>query len=141
MAATATKLSAGPVMAAIYAALNVTAITTTLACGVYDDVPRDAAFPYIHLSTPSGIPWDTFGSAGKQRVLQVHIYSTYEGGTEANSIADKVMELLQYQALSVSGHTLCGLQYESDTDASYEDDGGVKVVHRVVSFRVTVQEA
>ncbi|OFW37652.1 MAG: hypothetical protein A3J29_06155 [Acidobacteria bacterium RIFCSPLOWO2_12_FULL_67_14b] len=143
--ATTTKTATGPVLTAIYNALNVAAITTTLGCGVYETViPQNVALPYLRISTPSGLPWDTFGAAGKERVVQVHVFAStaaYESGYQVNAICDKVVELLQDQALSVTGHSLAGLRYEQDTEGADEDVDGVQIVHRVVSFRVHVIEA
>lgn len=142
--ATTTKTATGPVLTAVYTALNVAAITTTLGCGVYESViPQGTAFPCLRISTPSGLPWDTFGAAGKERVVQVHVFAStaaYESGFQVNAICDAVMLLLQDQALSVSGHLLAGLRYEQDTEGADEDVEGVQIVHRVLSFRVHVIE-
>ena len=138
--ATTTKSGAGALLAAVYTALNVTAITTTLGCSVHDSVPQTQTFPYLRISTPAGLPWDTFGKAGKTRVLHVDIFSQYRGRLEVQNIMDKTIELLQYQALSLSGHTLVNLAYEQDIDANDEDIVGVKTAHKVVMFRVHFQE-
>lgn len=142
--ATTTKTATGPVLTAVYDALNVAAITSTLGAGVYETMaPQRATFPYVLITTPSGVPFDTFGTAGKERVVQVHVFGSsaaYESGTQVNALCDTVVELLQDQALTVSGHTLTGLRYDQDIDAAAEDVGGLVILHRVVSFRVHVQE-
>ena len=38
-----------PLQQAIFTALNVSAVTSDLSCGVYDDVPQNATYPYIAL--------------------------------------------------------------------------------------------
>jgi len=143
--ATTTKTATGPVLTAIYVALNVAAITSTLGCGVYETVlPQGVAFPCLRISTPSGVPWDTFGAAGKERVVQVHVFAStavYESGFQVNALSDQVIALLEHQALSVSGHTLAALQYEQDTEGADEEVDGVQIVHRVLSFRVHVIES
>jgi len=142
--ATTTKLATGPILTAIYTALNVAAITSTLGCEVYETVvPQGAVLPYLRISTPSGIPWDTFGAAGKERVVQVHVFAStavYESGFQVDAICDQVVALLQHQALAVTGHTLASLQYEQDTDGADEIIDGVLIVHRVVSFAAHVIE-
>lgn len=142
--ATTTKTATGPVLTAVYTALNVAAITSTLSCAVYETLaPQNATFPYLVVSTPSGSPWDTFGAAGKERVVQVHVFAStaaYESGFQVNAICDAAMLLLQDQALSVSGHLLASLRYEQDTDGATEDVEGVAIVHRVVAFRAHVIE-
>lgn len=142
--ATTTKTAAGPVIDAIYDALNVAAITaappTGFSCGVYDDVPQTAAFPYLRISTPTGIPFDTFGTAGKERTVQVSVFSQYEGTKEAHDILDKVVQLLNHQALAITGHTTVLIDYEQDGGGAEEDVNGVKTVHTWARFRVIVQE-
>ena len=143
--ATTTKLAAGATLTAVYGALNVVAITTTLGCSVFERVvPQGSRPPYLRVSTPSGVTWDTFGKAGKDRIVQVHVFGStrdYESQTQVNSICDKVVELLQHQAITVSGHTLCSLAYENDTDGADEEVLGEQIVHRVISFRAHMQEA
>lgn len=142
--ATTTKTATGPVLAAIYAALNVASITSTLGCGVYETVvPQGSAFPYLRIATPSGVPWDTFGAAGKDRMVNVHVFGTTDtvlSGSGVNAICDQVVLLLQDQALSVTGFTLASLRYEQDIDGASEEVGGVQILHRVLMFRVFVIE-
>lgn len=140
MATTATSAE-GEVMAAIGAALDVAAITTTLGCAVHDDVPQAPTYPYIRFESPTGVPWDTFGQAGKERMVWVHVFSTYAGGLEYRAIVAKVIQLLQDVALSVSGHALARLRYEEDVNGADEDNGGVKVKHKIVMFRMNVLES
>lgn len=141
--ATSVTTARGQLLEAVFTALNVAAITSTLSCGVYDDdaETQGVAFPFLRISTPSGSPWDTFGAAGKERVLQVSVFSQAGGGIEAQNILDAVMLLLNNQLLSVSGHVTCGLQYEQDGDGSDEVIAGVKTIHKWVDFRVHLQES
>lgn len=143
--ATTLQTGTGAILTAVYTALNVTAIVTTLNCTVYETVvPQNVSYPFLRISTPSGTPWDTFGAAGKERVVQVHIFAStanYESGFERDAISDKVISLLQHQALSVTGHTLAALQYEQDTEGADEEVDGVLIVHRVLSFRAHVIES
>lgn len=143
--ATTTKTAAGAVLTAVYNALNVAALTTVLGAGVYETMaPQGAAFPYVLITTPSGVPFDTFGRAGKERVVQVHVFASgavNESGTQVSAISDKVVELVNHQALTVSGHDLVKIQYEQDTDAAPEDVNGIQIMHRVVSFRAHLQES
>ena len=140
MATTATTAKS-ELLAAIGTALNVASITTT--CGVYDndDDTQGVAFPFLRISTPTGVPWDTFGAAGKERTVQISVFSQYAGGLQAQQILNQVMVLLQDVSLSVSGHTLNGLRYESDGDGADEVIDGVKTLHKWIQFRVHVTEA
>jgi hypothetical protein len=141
MATTATTASGG-ILAAVYTALNVAAITSTLSCGVYDEdhTPQDAAFPYLRFSIPSGIVWDTFGAAGKESTVQISVFSQYRGGIEAQNILDKAITLLQDVAHSVTGHTLAGFRLEQFGNGADEIIEGKKTIHKWAQFQVNVIE-
>lgn len=141
MATTATTGS-GEILAAVFTALNVSAITSTLSCGVYDDdaSTQDVAFPFLRIGITAGIPWDTFGKTGKDADLQVSVFSQYRGGLEAQDIQKQVIVLLENVALSVSGHSLARLQMETYGDGADELINGVKTIHKWLRFQVNVIE-
>lgn len=69
---------------------------------VYDDVPEDAALPYITLG---GFTCKTNGA--KQTdisdvSLQIHIWSEYEGKLEVNEIANDIITILSAVKLDLS---------------------------------------
>jgi hypothetical protein len=146
-----TAKSAVPaVWAAVYAALNVSAITTTLACAVYDHVPQPPAFPYLRVQSPTETRLDTMTKAGKDITLQVHVFSTsdaYEGAGQAQAIASKVSELLNYPSvttspfdLTASGFDCLMCRPEELIDEGDENVGGVTIKHYVQMVRVWVME-
>ena len=128
---------------AIFTALDVASITTTLGCGVYDQVPQPPTFPYLRVSAPTETRQDTFGKAGKDCTIQVHIFTAsdgYEGGPRAQAILSQVIALLHYVAFSVSGHDLLACQYEQGIDAGDDDVNAQLVKHYVATFRIQVME-
>lgn len=139
--ATTTKTSAKEVLAAIYAALNVASITSTLGCKVFDDVPQSVAFPYLRISSPNAQTWDTFGAAGKQRTVTIAVFTQYSGQYKAIQICDQVIVLLEHVSLTIASHVTCGVQYETDGEGADEVIAGKRVEHRFVQFTVTVQES
>ena len=130
----------GPISVAVYAALNVPALTTTLSCGVYDDVPRGAAFPYVRIAGETEVRLDTMGQAGKSCTLQVHIFSQHQGDQEAQAIASQVIALLHYQSLTVSGYELIAVQHDQTLNAGDETVNGLATRHYVVLFRIEVMQ-
>ena len=141
MATTATTGS-GEILAAVFTALNVSAITSTLSCGVYDDdaSTQDVAFPFLRIGITAGIPWDTFGKAGKDIDCQVSVFSQYRGGLEAQNISNQVIVLLQDVPLSISGHALAGFRLETLGNGADELINGVKTIHKWLRFQVNVVE-
>lgn len=89
---------------AIYAALNgnLTAIGGGNA-PVYDDVPADAAYPYVVLDGQSVIPQDGLVRRRETRPVNGSIWSTYRGQREVLEILGQVYTLLDRQRLSLGG--------------------------------------
>lgn len=138
----ANKTSAKEILTATFTALNVNGLTTLLsATGVVNDFPLDPGFPFVRVESPSGERWDTFGKAGKERVVDIHVFSQYRGDLEAIDIQDKIVDLLHYVGHSVSGHALARYQYDGDLDGADEVIQGTVTRHKIVRFKVNVQES
>ena len=103
---------------------------------IYDAVPQDAVFPYAVLGPAAGKPWDTKTTDGMEATLEVHTWSRYAGMKEAKDIMAAVLDALDNQALSVSGHTLVNLHFES-SQTSLDKDGITR--HGVQKFRAVTQ--
>lgn len=135
-------LALSPVAAAVYGALNVSALTTLVTAGVsvYDDVPQGATFPFVLVEVRER-EMRGFGTGSLPEVeLRAHAYSTFAGKAEAQSIAAKVVELLKDQALSVSGYTQCGrVFYDETVDVGDSEINGVKCHELVAMFRIYVE--
>jgi hypothetical protein len=136
MSATASTTFRTTVQAAFFAALNVSAITSTLSCGVYgaDQSTQNARFPFLRISTPSGIGWPTVGRAGRRRIVQVSVFSQDQSGSQANAILDKVMELRPYQTVTTEDEI-------QDGDGAEEVINNVRTFHKWVQFPVHLQES
>ena len=71
---------------AIYSALNVTAITTTLSCGVYDEVIEGNTYPFITLGEETTIDYSTKTETGGETTVNIHIWSRYKGSKQTKEI-------------------------------------------------------
>jgi hypothetical protein len=135
-------LALGPVSVGVYAKLNVSGLTALVSSRIYDDVPRNPTFPLVWYEVQEAQDLRGFGTGGLPEIeLRVHVFSAYEGAKEAQSIGQKVIELLRDQALTVSGYTQAGLVFYDRTvllaDQAIE---GVKVRELVAMFRIYVEE-
>jgi hypothetical protein len=87
---------------------------------VYDWVPENPTKPYIQVTTPTELPFDCFGctdiQAGQRVTFTVHIWSTYRGSKETKEIAAHINDLLDHQALTVSGYDHIITQNTMTTD-------------------------
>lgn len=116
----------------IYSALNVSAITTTLSCGVYDEVVEGNSYPFIALGEETAIDYSTNNLVGAETTINIHIWSQYKGSKETKNIMDKIHDLLHDVSLSVSGVNLINLRFEF-SDIMRDPDGITR--HGVMRFR------
>lgn len=116
----------------IYTALNVAAITTTLNCGVYDEVVEGNSYPFITLGEETAIDYSTNNLVGAETTINIHIWSRYKGSKQTKEIMDKVHDLLHDVSLTVSGVNLINLRFEY-SDIMRDPDGITR--HGVMRFR------
>ena len=116
----------------IYSALDVSAITTTLACGVYDEVVEGNSYPFITLGEETAIDYSTNNLVGAETTINIHVWSRYKGSKQTKQILDKIHDLLHDVSLTVSGVNLINLRFEY-SDIMRDPDGITR--HGVMRFR------
>jgi hypothetical protein len=129
---------------AIYGAINVTAVTTTLGYAVYDHVPQTVPSKYVRMQSPTAEPLRAMGNLGGNATIQLHVFTagdTYHGAGSTQAVVSKLVELLEGASLSLSGFTMHGVLYENEFDAGDEDVNGITYKHYVVAFRVYARAA
>ena len=120
---------------AIYTALNVSAITTTLGCGVYDEVIEGNTYPFISLGEETTIDYSTMTAVGSETTINIHIWSQYKGSKQTKEILDKIHDLLHDINLTVTGFNLINLRFEY-SDIMRDTDGVTR--HGVMRFRAII---
>ena len=118
-----------------FTALNVSAITDTLNCGVFDDVPQNTTYPYIAIGEETVIDYSTKDIDGNESTLNIHVWSQYKGSKETKQIMDKIHDLLHNSNLTVVGHNLINLRFEY-SDIMRDPDGITR--HGVMRFRAII---
>jgi len=81
--------------------------------GVFDAVPFDTPLPYAVLDTAAANAWSTKSFTGQRHRLIVSIFSQAPGDTEIKTLADRVHGLLDRPALTLKGHNLVELSFDS----------------------------
>lgn len=135
-------LALSPVSVGVYTALNVAGLTALVSSRIYDDLPQAPSYPCVWYEVQEENQHG-YGTSGDvpQISLLVHVFSTYAGMAEAQTIAQKVIELLKHQAISVSGYTQAGRVFYDETVSLPEEEiEGVKVRELVARFRIYVEE-
>ena len=120
---------------AIYNALNVSAVTSTLSCGVYDEVIEGNTYPFITLGEETVIDYGTKDLTGAETTINIHIWSQYKGSKQTKEIMDKVHDLLHDGSLTVTGFNLINLRFEY-SDIMRDPDGVTR--HGVMRFQAII---
>jgi hypothetical protein len=83
---------------------------------VYNDVPEGAKYPHVLLTKASETPWHTLGGPsagiGWKNIIRTHVRSRYQGDREAMRIHERIVALLNFSALSVSGFSSVTVECE-----------------------------
>ena len=104
---------------------------------VFDHVPQSSIYPYVVIGETTGEDFDTKTEDGMAQQVMIHTWSRYRGSKEAKQIMGAVVDALDQQALSVTGHTLVLLRFEF-SDLFLDPDGLTR--HGVQRFRALTQE-
>jgi Protein of unknown function (DUF3168) len=109
---------------AIHVALTQAAAITALVGGVriYDDVPRDATFPYVTHGQSVVRDWSTVTDDAHEHLVTLHVWTRGAGRKQAHEILGLIERTLDQQALALDGHTLVSLRHEF-SDIRRDADG------------------
>ncbi len=103
---------------------------------VFDEVPRDAAMPYLVIGGDRQSDWSTATDTGAEHALTMHIWSRARGHRESKAIAEAVREALDNANLALTGHTLIGIKHQSQ-EFLRQTDG--QTYHAVLRFRAVTE--
>jgi hypothetical protein len=123
---------------AVYSSLSGDATLAGLLGGahIYDDVPRDAAYPYVTVGQSSWRDWSTGGEDGEEHTLTLHVWSDSGGHRETHHIMTRVRERLHDAALTLTGHHLVNLRHEF---SEARRDAGGESYRGLVRFRAVTE--
>lgn len=110
---------------------------------IFDDIPDGNSYPLIVIGNGIETPWHTFGGPdagiGWKVVQRVHIYSRYQGETEALRILERVIVLLNFRTITVTGFSSAACKYERARVLT-EDAHRIETRHVPADFVVLVQQ-
>jgi hypothetical protein len=124
--------------AAIHDALTADTALTTLLGGasIFDEPPRDAAFPYVTIGEARVTDFSTGTEPGEEHQLTLHAWSRQGGHREAHLIAGALLQALDDAPLALTGHQLVNLRF-AIADVRRESDG--RTYHALVRFRAVTE--
>ncbi|MBU2582779.1 MAG: DUF3168 domain-containing protein [Alphaproteobacteria bacterium] len=109
---------------AVFATLSGAApLTALIGSGrIYDDVPRDADFPYVTFGQSQVRDWSTGGEPGHEHIFTLHIWSRENGRREVEEAMGLMEDALHDASLALDGHQLVNLRHEF-SESRREIDG------------------
>ncbi len=105
---------------------------------IYDEPPKQAAFPYVTLGETYIADFSAGGEAGQEHQLTLHAWSRQGGHKEAHVIAGALLQALDDAPLTLSDHRLVNLRF-AVADVRREPDG--RTYHALVRFRAVTEPA
>jgi hypothetical protein len=116
-----------------------TALTAVLGGNyVYDEPPRNAAFPYVTLGEARIVDASADDGPVQEHQLTLHAWSRQGGHKQAHVITGALLAALDDAPLAPAGHRLVNLRF-SIADIRRESDG--RTYHALVRFRAVTEPA
>jgi len=124
--------------AAIHDALSADGALNALLGGpkIYDEVPREAGFPYVTLGEARVSDFSTGTEPGEEHQVTLHAWSRQGGQREAHLISGALLQALDDAPLTLSEHRLVNLRF-AVADVRREADG--RTYHALVRFRAMTE--
>jgi len=124
--------------AAIHDALSADGALNALLGGpkIYDEVPREAGFPYVTLGEARVSDFSTGTEPGEEHQITLHAWSRQGGQREAHLISGALLQALDDAPLTLSEHRLVNLRF-AVADMRREADG--RTYHALVRFRAMTE--
>jgi hypothetical protein len=103
---------------------------------VYDEPPRNVAFPYVTLGDARIVDASADGGSLQEHQLTLHVWSRQGGHKEAHVITGALLQALDDAPLTPEGHRLVNLRF-AIADIRREADG--RTYHALVRFRAVTE--
>lgn len=126
--------------AAVHDALTADAALAAVLGGpkVYDEPPRNAAFPYVTLGEARVADFSAGGEPSEEHQMTLHAWSRQGGHNEAHVIAGALLQALDDAPLALTDHHLVNFRFTT-ADVRREADG--RTYHALVRFRAVTEPA
>ncbi|WP_318196909.1 DUF3168 domain-containing protein [Streptomyces sp. MCL20-2] len=128
-----------PVQGALHSVLSGDSTLGALIEGIYDYLPEDVPYPFVHLGEAVETPDNRHGGFGRQTVPTLHVWDQYRGYARVLRIGARITELLDHQPLTIPGHDWIATRFEfSQTLTDPEPPGNIR--HLVLRYRVVTEQ-
>ncbi|MFZ3035382.1 MAG: DUF3168 domain-containing protein [Parvibaculum sp.] len=97
-------------------------VTALVGARLHDNPPGDVTFPYLTLGEAQVDDWSDDGQEGAEHRLSLYVFSRVGGRAEAKAVMGAVNAALHDAALTLEGHRLINLRFQS-AETRQENDG------------------
>jgi len=118
---------------AMFSAISADATIMGKITGVFDYPPKDQAYPFVAIGESTSVPFRTHSQPGEEVTVTIHIWSVYEGFSEALDILGDLNRLFGDVDLAVSGWSNIHSWYDF-SETLREGDGELR--HVVARYRL-----
>ncbi|WP_421724236.1 DUF3168 domain-containing protein [Bauldia sp.] len=80
---------------------------------IYDEPPRGPTFPYVSFGEARASDWSTGTETGAEHRLVLNVWSRHRGKAECWAIVEALQAILDDAALTLDGHRLINLRFET----------------------------
>lgn len=126
-----------PIQVALYSRLSTDETLRSLVTGVLDEVPEQQAHPYVVIGESWESTRNSHDGFGREVVTSVHVWSRFRGFSQALTITDRIITLVDHQELPIPGHTVISTRHEF-TQTLRDPDPEIR--HVVARFRITTEQ-
>lgn len=105
---------------------------------VYDDIPKQAAYPYVVMGEMTGTDWSDKFEPGQEVFSTKHIWSQYQGKKEVVEMGDAILQALSKSTLDLAPNFRAVLQDLDLNDFLMDIDG--KTRHVILRHRYLIEE-
>lgn len=103
---------------------------------IYDDVPRDATFPYVTFGPVTVRDFSTGTETHHEHAVALHVWSRAAGRKETHEILGAVQDAVHEAGLTLAGHRLVNLRFET-SETRRDPDG--ETTQGVIRFRAVTE--
>lgn len=104
---------------------------------VGNSIPQETVMPYVQIGESTAADISAHGEPGQEVTVTLHVWSSYDGDEEADSICDQILQALSIVPLSVPGFSVpqSNLDY---SDVMIDPTGTCR--HGIVRWRAKLYE-
>lgn len=111
-----------------------------LGAPVYDQVPEDAPMPYVVFGEATETPSNWHGGFGRNSTHTLHAWSQQATFDEVNAIADRVVQLLDHQPLSLHDESWHVMAVRFEFAQTLRDPHPPHARHVPIRFRISTEQ-